>query len=271
MNRIIVGYDGRPPSEDAVALGTLLAPPLNARIMLATVGGGPEGTEIAPPDRDLDVCRIEGSSPARALDELVRAEGAVLVVLGSTHRGQLGRIYPGSVAERLLSGGPCAIAVAPRGYAERVTDRLRVIEVGFDGSAESYGALACAVALALAAGATLRIFAVFEAGSDVQGPLAIHARSELDDRLRAAVDEIPDELRPLSRLVDGDAVRVLVSEAEVGVDLLVLGSRSYGPLAAALLGGVSSRVLRGAPCPVLVLPRGRWPGDQALGAPERES
>jgi nucleotide-binding universal stress UspA family protein len=40
------------------------------------------------------------------------------------------------------------------------------------------------------------------------------------------------------------------------LDLLVCGSRGYGPLRAVLLGGVSRRVAAEAHCPVIVLPRG---------------
>jgi nucleotide-binding universal stress UspA family protein len=40
------------------------------------------------------------------------------------------------------------------------------------------------------------------------------------------------------------------------LDLLVCGSRGYGPLRAVLLGGVSRRVAAEASCPVIVLPRG---------------
>lgn len=40
------------------------------------------------------------------------------------------------------------------------------------------------------------------------------------------------------------------------VDLLVCGSRGYGPLRGAVLGSVSRRVANGAGCPVLVVPRG---------------
>jgi nucleotide-binding universal stress UspA family protein len=41
----------------------------------------------------------------------------------------------------------------------------------------------------------------------------------------------------------------------MGVDLLVLGSRGFGPVMRLLIGSVSSRVIREAPCPVLVVPR----------------
>jgi nucleotide-binding universal stress UspA family protein len=39
------------------------------------------------------------------------------------------------------------------------------------------------------------------------------------------------------------------------VDLLVTGSRGYGPLQRALLGSVAEALMEGAPYPVLVLPR----------------
>ena len=40
------------------------------------------------------------------------------------------------------------------------------------------------------------------------------------------------------------------------VDLLVCGSRGYGPLGSVLLGGVSRRLVHRAACPVVVVPRG---------------
>ena len=41
-----------------------------------------------------------------------------------------------------------------------------------------------------------------------------------------------------------------------GVDLLVCGSRGYGPLASVLLGGVTHRLTREAHCPIVIIPRG---------------
>ena len=48
------------------------------------------------------------------------------------------------------------------------------------------------------------------------------------------------------------------------LDLLVMGSRAYGPAHAVLLGGVSRRVIAGAACPVVVLPRGTAARFEAL-------
>ena len=40
------------------------------------------------------------------------------------------------------------------------------------------------------------------------------------------------------------------------LDLLVTGSRGYGPVRRLMLGSTSTRLVREAPCPVLVLTRG---------------
>lgn len=56
-----------------------------------------------------------------------------------------------------------------------------------------------------------------------------------------------------TRLVDGDPRTALVAFAEThATDLIVLGARGLGAVAAFLLGSVSLGVARDAPCPVLV-------------------
>ena len=40
------------------------------------------------------------------------------------------------------------------------------------------------------------------------------------------------------------------------LDLLLAGSRGYGPMHAVLLGGVSGRLIRDAACPLVITPRG---------------
>jgi hypothetical protein len=50
------------------------------------------------------------------------------------------------------------------------------------------------------------------------------------------------------------------------LDLLVCGSRGYGPVRAVLLGSVSREVISAALCPVIVLPRGVQAALEALVA-----
>lgn len=284
LGKIIVGYDGGAEAGDALALGRSLAQLTHGRLILAAAlpvkleAIGREGYEaaltedserlFAPPLGELSGLEVEtrvmGDGPAaEALHHLAQQERADAIVLGSTHRGPVGRIYPGSVAERLLHGAPCAVAVAPRGFASR-PDALRVLCVAFDGSPESRAALDLAGGLAEAAEATLRVVAVhepFTPGAAAVAPMgtydvgAVTQREAMEERLHDALAELPEALRAKGLLLKGQAAEELLRETELGVDLLVMGSRGHGPLGRVLLGGVSAKVVRSAPCPVLVMPR----------------
>lgn len=276
LEQIVVGFDGSDRGRDALRLGELLARTVGARLRVARVYGAPaSGSEEQAEDRSEELSGeldrflagdvaaeplpLPGHSAARALQELAEAEPVGALVLGSTHRAGLGRVVPGSVADRLLSGAPCPVAIAPRGYE---ADGLRVIGVGFDGSREAERALELAATIGVAAEATLRVIAV--QGAAVASATAVvgGARGapgpsppDLQSRLHDVVSRLPSELRALPVFEKGDPVGALVERAQEGVDLMALGSRGYGPLRAVLLGSVSAGVLRDAPCPVLITPR----------------
>ena len=78
---------------------------------------------------------------------------------------------------------------------------------------------------------------------------------EAEQALRAAVAELSDEVATEADAFVGDAAEILIELSEQ-LDLLVCGSRGYGPLRAVVLGSVSRRVAGEARCPVIVLPRG---------------
>lgn len=61
-------------------------------------------------------------------------------------------------------------------------------------------------------------------------------------------------IRLVKKLCPGHPATVIVDEVEKeGVDLVVIGSRGFGPITGSLLGSVSQRVLLKAECPVLVV------------------
>ena len=62
------------------------------------------------------------------------------MVLGSSDRSGLERVFPGPTATRLLSGSPVAVAVAPVGYADQQPDS-GAVGCGYDGSAAAREAL----------------------------------------------------------------------------------------------------------------------------------
>src|SRR3954452_10895788 len=77
---------------------------------------------------------IGDEPPAPALQRLAERDHTRAIVVGSSHRGPIGRVVPGGVAQRLLSGAPCPVVVAPVGYAERDAAPLETVGCGFDGS-----------------------------------------------------------------------------------------------------------------------------------------
>jgi nucleotide-binding universal stress UspA family protein len=285
VNTVLVGYDGGAEARDALALGRMLAGLAGGELALAAVlpvkeeSIGLEGYEAAlkeESDRlfatalpelagvDFESRVVGNDPPAEALRAVAEQVGADVIVLGSTHRGPIGRIYPGSVAERLLHGAPCAVAVAPRGFASLAEGEPRVLAVAFDGSPESELALEVARGLAETAEATIRVIAVHEpfapttAGVAPMGVAdvgAVTQREAMEERLHQVVDGLPAGVRAKGLLLRGHAAEELLKETELGVDLLLMGSRGRGPLGRVLLGGVSAKVVRSARCPVLVLPR----------------
>lgn len=238
--QVLVGYEENERGEDARVLGERI---------VETDGG------------ELKIVHVEKGSPSDALQALAERSEADLIVLGSTHRAHVGSVAPGSIAEHLLHGARCRLVIAPKGYgaADHSEDRLRVAAVGFDGMAESYAALEEAARLATKFGGSLRVIGVATPapaiGAAATAQAGAEAGPDFQTQLNDAVAELPGELRALPVFERGDPVRKLLEAAEMGVDLLVLGSRGFGPVMRLLIGSVSSRVIREAPCPVLVVPR----------------
>jgi nucleotide-binding universal stress UspA family protein len=215
---------------------------------------------------------IAHPSAPHALHSLAETVGAALLVVGSTHRGAVGRVVPGSTGERLLHGSPCPVAIVPRGYAK--ADAIRHIGVGYDDSDEAKVALEAACELARHCRATLRVIRVFDA-SRVGTPALMtmpgwdSMRDETEalqrEHFNKTIAALPADLGVESVFTVGNAGTELASESW-NVDLMVVGSRGYGPRSAVLLGGVGHTLVRKAACPVVVLPRGASGIETLFGA-----
>ncbi len=201
------------------------------------------------------------------------------IVLGSSHRGAIGRTLLGSVGESLLHGAPCAVAVAPAGYGERGKHELRNIGVAFDGSPEAQVALATAVGLAQRAEALVTVIAVADYPSYgystawtivTAGPADDSERDEQRRWLDSARERIPTGIARDEILLTGSAGSELAG-ASAGLDLLLTGSRGYGPVRRTLLGSATRKLLSHAACPVLVIPRGVGHDPLAVAVPMHES
>jgi nucleotide-binding universal stress UspA family protein len=164
---IIVGVALRENDAAPLALARLLARLTGAPLLLVTVlpREAPVGfpspeyasalrDEIAERLRDVArrlgdgaSTRVLDGSPAGAMHELAEEINPAAVVVGSTHRGVVGRLLVGQVATGLLHGTGCPVAIAPRGY-DGADGALQQIGVAFDGSPEARVALEAGIGLA---------------------------------------------------------------------------------------------------------------------------
>ena len=151
-----------------------------------------------------------------------------------------------------LSGASCTVAVAPHGYAA-ASPPIKTIGVGYDASPESTAAIdfACALAARLDARVQALTVAPLPPGSVMQ--LAVVDYEKVFEENVAAARTSLESWKP----VEGDAVAGVPSQelAAFGdqVDLLVVGSRGYGPIRRLMFGSTARKLASAAPCPLLVL------------------
>jgi nucleotide-binding universal stress UspA family protein len=220
--KIVVGIDGSPRGEDAVAFATVLARTVGTGLLLTYVYGPHEtladAHALLDPRRDAlsaivtEVTAYADPSPARGLARVAAARNADIIVVGSSHRAGIGLVVPGSTGERLLHDSDRAIVVVPRYLRVPRPEPLAHIGCGYDGSTQSEAALATAAALTRAGAAELDVIST----------------------------------------TNGDPAPALADRSRE-LDLLVLGSRGKSPVNAAVTGSVSTHVIRDAACPVLVV------------------
>lgn len=282
FHHILAGVDGDDGGRDALALAALLqragggrltalyAYPYDRTVHLSAA----DAIEAVLPEDLLAKVEVElhdagiharamvvtNPRPAHALHAVAERDGADVIVVGSSHLAGADRVLAGDDAMNTLHGAPCAVAVAPRGFAQRAA-QLQTIGAAFNGSPEAHAALVLAARLARRAGAEVQSIAVVNATTMLE-PYAAYS-PEWPDYTAAAlreaqerVDRATQELGlPAGEVIMGSPAAELTRRS-AQLDLLVLGSRGYGPLRRLLLGSTSTQLARHAACPVLVLPRG---------------
>jgi nucleotide-binding universal stress UspA family protein len=295
--QILVGHDGSSPqSEDALCMAEGLAAVSGAGLILARVEpSGPYdlvpeevedrrrqashhlnavADELRTRGRAVEVADIKFGSPARGLQEIAEAESPALIVVGSSHRGRTGTVLAGTVGVRLLHGSSCPVGVAPRGLADAGQWSPATVGIAYDGTPEARAALEEARRVALDARLTVKVISIAEVISsphETVDPDTFRLASEerAQEWLHEARVALHDDFTVVTKLAVGDPERELEA-ASVGLDLLVLGSRGYGPVRRVLLGSVSSHLVEHCSCPLIVVPRGSnvtgAPRDEAVGA-----
>ncbi len=141
---------------------------------------------------------------------------------------------------------------------------FKKILVPLDGSQLSQRALEPALALSQQTHAELLLVRVptpdalsFAAGEAKQRELAQDALSYLET-IHKSNEQPPINIRV--RVLDGDVASAIVDTARVEqIDLIVMSTHGYSGLTRWVLGSVTEKVLRSAPCPVLAVRAARQP------------
>jgi nucleotide-binding universal stress UspA family protein len=274
FNNVIVGIDGEEGGRDALALARLLCAD-GGRLTLAHVfpgetivwrGANPAYQAVEEEDAeallertraeeklDADAKYIGASSVGKGLHILAEDIGADLLVIGSSRDGLLHRVMVGDETRAALNGAPSAVAIAPAGYSTE-PHLLREIGVGYNGSPESEHALGLARQLAAEFGARLSAFQAVSVPTYVS-----HGRTAVDS---TPVKDLVEEARAKIAALDGVEPNAAYGKPaeelalySASLDLLVVGSRDYGPWGRLVHGSTTHQLAHSAGCPLLVLTR----------------
>jgi nucleotide-binding universal stress UspA family protein len=275
FKNVLVGVDDRQGGRDAIALATHLADEAGKLTLLNVHSGVLRPVDAVSPgavsaerershslleaEREragvqAELLSVVSTSPGRGLHQQAEEQNADLIVVGSCSRGAFGRAMLGDDTRAALNGSPCAVAVAAHGYSDAPAPIAKV-GVGYDGSPESEAALTMAQELAKPTRASVIALEAVSLPTYAYTGIVPPAIGESMD---AMIKEATERMRAMPD-VEGRAVYGFAGEelAALGneLDLLVVGSRGYGPVKRLVVGSTSEYLERHARCSLLVLPR----------------
>lgn len=273
FENVVVGMDEHQGGQDALALAQNLmargaeitlahifsTTPARGASVLVDRAAHDRGRQLLSTAREkagieAHLSCIKSSSPGRGLHQVAELRRADLLVVGSSHRGLLGRVLLGDDTRAALNGAPCAVAIAPAGYSQENV-AMREIGVGYNATPESEHALEVARNLAARHGAKL---SAFEAVSLPAAYVFAGAAAPLGGEIPSLVNEARERVAALDGVEPHAAYGQPAEELALysaSLDLLVVGSRDYGPIGRLVHGSTSHRLARSARCPLLVLTR----------------
>jgi nucleotide-binding universal stress UspA family protein len=257
---VLAGYTGAPGAREALAL---------ARGIAVLTGGRLTATTVHPPDRpaaagealtlleqaaeqapEADVAVQESRGVGRGLSVLASRIGADLIVIGSAEGGARGRIALGSTADNLLHSAPEAVMIVPAGYVP--PEGLSRITVAYVRRPQCDEAVTRAADAAARLGAGLRLLTLAIGDAPRE-----RLRDDLALAARLAEDAEGGDVQIEAALAEGDDVADAVERtAWLDGEILVCASSEDAAAHRVFLGEVALKLLRAAPCPATVLPRG---------------
>lgn len=202
---------------------------------------------------------VEHGSPDTMIVETARARRVGTVVIGATGRSLIERLLFGSVADHVVRHSPIPVMVARstpgQGPVIAATDFSQTAKKAMLAAAEESRRRHCRLIVVHSIGVP-----ILPAPALPGGPVVVPAVTPPTEALDAARVRLEGQLRedgvdgtPL--VVEGHPADAILELARTEhAQLVAVGHSQHGGLTRLLLGSVSERVVREAPCSVLVVP-----------------
>jgi nucleotide-binding universal stress UspA family protein len=205
---------------------------------------------------------MKSGIPWDRICELAKDDPAIdLIVIGTHGRTGIRRILLGSVAEQVVRHAPCSVLAVCGGRDGTKVFQHVLCPVDF--SESSRYAVELAGKLAVPDGLGLTLFHAFDLPVRFSAEVPADVVETIDRRAAAALEQLASDVRkqvavPVTirtRVGSPGAQAIQVLEHESTYDLAAVGSHGRTGVSRALLGSVAEKIVRHAPCPVLVARR----------------
>lgn len=215
---------------------------------------------VAGPSTDLRITRVQkrGFSAASVILTYAAEQDIDLIVMGTHgHRG-LSHLFLGSIAEQVVREAACPVMTIREKASAPGPAHLKKILVPVDFSEHAREALRYARHIASQYHSELTILHVIERTIHPAFYIADFApelKKKTTDALDALVGETELPGVPQKVLVrEGSAARDIVEiAAEENIDLIIIATHGLSGIRHFLLGSVTEKVVRSAPCPVFTV------------------
>ena len=288
---IIVATDGLPQSRGALAMARALAGPLHGTITVVAAHQSPalmapdgqllldpnvtaslradltrrvreQCTQLRSDDAPAQEVEVMSGEPARVINDVATSRHAQMIVVGIGRHELVDRIFGDETALKVARSSHLPVLAVPDD--DFGVPQHAVVAVDF--SEGSVRAARAALRL-IGKGGVLELAHVvprdrllFDAWVSQEEYMRFVRHSLTRFRARLT---IPAGVRVEDIILSGDPARELLSYASrIEADLVAAGSHGHGFVTRLVIGSVTTKLLRMASCPVLVIPADGHQGDQ---------
>ncbi len=208
--------------------------------------------------------QVRGISTAPAILVYAKENDIDLIVMGTHGRRGLGHLFLGSVAEEVVRLSSCPVLTIREREAPAPAEVMKRILVPIDFSEHAQQELVYAKAIAAFYGARLQLLHVIEevihpAFYMASGPSVLAFKPEIKTRAEQEMKKLlratpGPEAAADFYVLEGYAPHDIVDFAENhNSDLIVIATHGRTGIQRTLLGSVTEKVVRSAPCPVFTV------------------